>query len=86
MADTPDDDAMLDRKAVAAALTAAGYPISAQRLTDLGYRKGPPYQHWGPRCIYRWADALTWAKGRGRDPRMHACSRPEPSVAEPVTT
>jgi len=58
-------DAFLTRDAVAAALTDAGFPVSAATLATKATRGGgPPYQLFGRRPLYRWADALEWARGR----------------------
>ncbi len=62
----PDDpDALLTRAALAAALTEAGYPTARATLATRAVRGGgPPYRHYGPRVVYRWADALAWARSR----------------------
>ncbi len=62
----PDDqDALLTRDATAAALTAAGYPISAKTLSGKATRGGgPPYGLFAGRALYRWGAALDWARGR----------------------
>jgi hypothetical protein len=58
-------DARLTRNATAAALTAAGFPIKAATLATKATRGGgPPYQRFGCRPLYRWADALRWAQSR----------------------
>ena len=61
----PDIDSMLTRDAVAAALSAAGFPVSGATLATKATRGGgPPYQLFGRRPLYRWGDALEWARGR----------------------
>lgn len=62
----PDDpDALLTREATAAALTAAGYPISAKTLSGKVTRGGgPPYGLFAGRALYRWGAALDWARSR----------------------
>lgn len=61
----PAPEARLTRQQLAHALTEAGYPISHTTLASKATRGGgPPFQHWGPKPIYRWADALKWAEGR----------------------
>lgn len=62
----PDNlDAKLTRKATAEALTAAGFPISDKTLSTMATRGGGPlYQLFGRKPLYRWGDALEWAKGR----------------------
>jgi hypothetical protein len=71
METTSDDaDAFLTRKQVAQKLTARGFIISAPTLATMVSRGGgPPYQLFGPRALYRWADALAWAQGRLSAPR-----------------
>jgi hypothetical protein len=65
-----DPDALLTRNAVAAALTAAGFPVKAATLATKATRGGsPPYQLFGSRPLYRWGDALEWAKSRLSAPR-----------------
>ncbi len=60
-----DPDAMMTRDALAVALSAAGYPISAATLATKATRGGgPEYRLFGRRPLYRWADALDWAQGR----------------------
>jgi hypothetical protein len=67
---TDDADALLTRKQVAQKLTASGFIISAPTLATMVSRGGgPPYQRFGPRALYRWADALAWAQGRLSAPR-----------------
>jgi hypothetical protein len=67
----PNDlDTLLPRDQMAAALTEAGYPIKAATLATKATRGGgPPYQVFGRRPLYRWGDALAWAKGRLTAPR-----------------
>jgi hypothetical protein len=62
----PDDpDALLTRDATAVALTASGYPVSPRTLATRASRGGgPPFHHFGPRVLYRWRDALSWAEQR----------------------
>jgi hypothetical protein len=66
----PDNpNALLTRDAVAAALTAAGFPVRAKTLATKATRGGgPPFRHFGARVVYRWADALAWAEDRLSDP------------------
>jgi len=60
-----DQDALLTRDATAAALTAAGYPIATKTLGGKATRGGgPPYGLFAGRALYRWGDALGWARGR----------------------
>jgi hypothetical protein len=68
-----DPDALLGRKETAAALTEAGYRVATATLTTMASRGGgPPYQLFGPRALYRWADSLEWARGRLSAPRRSA--------------
>jgi hypothetical protein len=61
----PEQNARLDRKAVARALTEAGFPITETTLATKAVRGGgPPYSLWGRKPLYRWADALAWAESR----------------------
>jgi hypothetical protein len=58
-------DTLLTRDGVAAALTDAGFPVSGATLATKATRGGgPPYRLFGRRPLYRWADALEWARGR----------------------
>ena len=58
-------DALLTRDRTAEALTQAGYPVRAKTLATKASRGGgPPFRHFGPRVLYRWADALMWAQSR----------------------
>ncbi len=60
-----DANAFMRRLAVAAALPAAGFPVSATTLATLASRGGgPPYRLFGRIPLYRWSDALTWAEQR----------------------
>ena len=65
-----DPDTLLTREAAAAALTAAGYPVSPKTLATKATRGGgPPFQHFGPRVLYTWSKTLDWAKDRLSPPR-----------------
>jgi hypothetical protein len=64
-----DPDALLDRKAIAEALTSSGFKTKQSTLATLASRGGgPTFQKWGHRVVYRWADALSWAQSRLSDP------------------
>jgi hypothetical protein len=64
-------DALLTRDRVAEALTEAGFPTKAKTLATKASRGGgPPFRKFGPRAIYRWADALEWAQERLSEPRF----------------
>jgi hypothetical protein len=62
----PDDpDTLLTRAATAAALTATGYPTARATLATRATRGGgPPYRRYGRVPLYRWGDALAWARSR----------------------
>lgn len=64
-----DPDIRLRRAETAAALTAAGFPISKATLATLAVRGGGPnFQRFGRVPLYRWGDALAWAHGRMTPP------------------
>jgi hypothetical protein len=71
MVDIPDHpDVRLTRERTAAALTALGYPVSARTLATKATRGGgPPYSLFGQRAMYRWGDALEWARSLTTPPR-----------------
>jgi hypothetical protein len=71
MVDIPDNpDVRLTRERVAAALTALGYPVSARTLATKATRGGgPPYSLFCGRALYRWGDALAWARALTTPPR-----------------
>lgn len=70
MATPVDDDTLLRRDALAAALTAAGFPIAPTTLATKASRGGgPPYEMWGRIPLYRWGKSLAWARGRLSEPR-----------------
>jgi hypothetical protein len=68
---TPDNpDTLLRRKAVAEALTAAGYPVTESTLATKATRGGgPSFRLFGRVPLYRWGDALAWAEGKMSAPR-----------------
>jgi len=68
----PDPDSLLSRVATAKALTDGGYPIKAKTLATMATRGGgPPYRKWSKVVLYRWSDALQWARARLSDPVPH---------------
>jgi len=72
-------NALLTRSKTADALTEAGFPVKEATLATMATRGGgPPYQRFGSRALYRWGDALLWAKGRLSAPR---CSTSEGDVS-----
>lgn len=65
-----DLDTLLRRRAVAEALTAAGYPVTESTLaTRVTRGGGPPFRSFGRVPLYRWGDALAWAEGKLSAPR-----------------
>ena len=71
MAHIPDAlDALLTRERTAEALTAAGYPVASKTLATKATRGGgPPYSLFSGRALYRWGDALNWARNLTTPPR-----------------
>jgi hypothetical protein len=60
-----DPDALLRRKPTAAALTEAGFQTSSTTLATLACRGGgPKFRKYGRYPVYRWGDALEWARSR----------------------
>jgi hypothetical protein len=65
-----DPNTPLMRPQTAAALTEAGYPITANALGGLAHRgTGPKYAMFGKHALYRWRDALAWAEAKLSEPR-----------------
>ncbi len=63
-------DTLLRRTQTAAALCAAGYPVSDKTLATKATRGGgPPFQLFGRIPLYRWGDVLAWAQARMSAPR-----------------
>lgn len=62
----PDNlDAFLTRAQAGAALRAAGFPVADKTLATKASRGGgPPFRRFGARVLYRWGDALDWARAR----------------------
>ena len=71
MAHIPEGpDALLTRDRTAAALTEAGYPVATKTLSTKATRGGgPPYSLFSGRALYRWGDALDWARSLTTPPR-----------------
>jgi len=62
-------DTLLTRPQTGAALRAMGFPIADKSLATRASRGGgPPYRRFGARVLYRWGDALTWARSRLSNP------------------
>jgi hypothetical protein len=72
MSAIPDSlDALLDRARTAAALTEAGFPVTRATLATKATRGGgPPFCRFGTKPLYRWADALAWARSRLSRPML----------------
>jgi hypothetical protein len=65
-----DHDTRLRRRALAEALTAAGYPVRPATLASMATRGGgPPYRLFGRVPLYHWGEALAWAEDRTTAPR-----------------
>jgi hypothetical protein len=76
-----DPDALLTRDQTAATLTASGFPVKAKTLSTKASRGGgPPYQLFGPRVLYRWDDALKWARARLSAPRSSTSEGDAPAA------
>jgi hypothetical protein len=66
---TVSADALLSREETALNLTKSGFRTSPKTLSTIAVRGGgPPFQKFGKHVVYRWGDALAWAKGRLRPP------------------
>ncbi len=67
-------DALLTRERTAEALTMVGYPVATKTLATKATRGGgPPYSLFSGRALYRWGDALDWAR-RLTTPARHSTS------------
>ena len=67
-------NALLTRAQTGAGLRAEGYPVADKTLATLASRGGgPPYRRFGARVLYRWGDALDWARSRLSAP-LHSTS------------
>jgi hypothetical protein len=65
-------DALLTRDRVSEALTASGFPTKPKTLSTKASRGGgPPYVLFGQRALYRWGDALAWARARLSKPQRN---------------
>jgi hypothetical protein len=64
-----DNDTLLGRSDTARALSDAGFPDSPATLAKKATRGGGPrYRLFGRKPLYRWGDALEWARGRLSEP------------------
>jgi hypothetical protein len=60
-----DEDKLFTRDQVAQNLTDEGFPTKAKTLATKATRGGgPPYRNYSGRALYRWGDALEWAKSQ----------------------
>jgi hypothetical protein len=76
-------DALLTRDETAAALAAAGFPVKSKTLATKASRGGgPPYHLFGPRVLYRWEDALKWARTRLSPPRSSTSEANAPPASQ----
>jgi len=65
MPDAKNLDTMLKRAALAVALTDEGFPVAEASLATMATRGGgPAFQKFGKTPLYRWGDALDWARSR----------------------
>jgi hypothetical protein len=72
----PAVDAYLRRADLAKALTEAGFPTASATLATKATRGGgPPFRLYGRVPLYRWGDALDWAKSRLSDPLRNTSER-----------
>ena len=63
------DDLLLDERATANGLTEEGYETSPATLATKRSRGGgPQFRYFGRRVLYRWGDALAWARSRLSEP------------------
>ena len=82
-----DPDTLLTREMTAAALTAAGLPVSARTLATKATRGGgPPYSLFSRRALYRWGDALDWARARMTPPRRSTSEADAQRPSDAATT
>jgi hypothetical protein len=79
----PDDpNTLLRRAATAAALTEAGYQVADKTLATKASRGGgPPYVLFGRVPLYRWGDALSWARARLSYPHQRPSETDSPRAA-----
>ena len=76
-------DVHLTRRKTADALPEAGVPVKEATLATKATRGGgPPYQRFGSRALYRWGDALLWAKERLSAPRCSTSEGDVPSTPQ----
>ena len=60
-----NSDSLLTREQTAFALPEAGFPTRAKTLATKATRGGDPQNRlYSARALYRWGDALDWARSR----------------------
>ena len=56
---------LLSRQELVSALAEEGFSVAYASLACMAVRGGgPPFQKFGQRVLYVWADALAWAHGK----------------------
>ncbi len=74
-------DTLLSRARTADALTASGYPVAQTTLANKAARgEGPPFRHFGRKPLYKWGDALAWARNQMTEPRRKGDRHAEASA------
>ena len=64
-----DPNTLFRRRALAVELEKAGFPVAHATLATLACRGGGPiFQKFGRYPLYRWDDALVWARSRLSQP------------------
>jgi len=80
-------DALLTRDATANALTESGFPTASPTLATKATRGGgPPFRRFGRRPLYRWGDALGWAKSRLSEPIRSTSELDSRALTEPKSS
>ena len=78
-------DALLTRNRTSQALKEAGYPVEPSTLATKASRGGgPEYEKFGPRVLYRWGKALTWAQSKLTAPRRNTSEGDRPRAATAI--
>jgi hypothetical protein len=73
-----DPDTLLPRRNLAAALTKLGFVVSEATLATKATRGGgPPYLLFGRKPLYRWGDALEWARWQLSTPARNSAEASE---------
>ncbi len=75
-------DTLLRRAALAAELTAAGFPTATATLATMACRGGgPPLRLYGRIPLYEWGAALAWARSRLSQPIRTTAELDSPRAA-----